>query len=161
MAIDGAEGNAEDPGLPVILELVPEETASYEALRRALCTPLGRQKLQRMLADCHDLPRLRGENAGLLAELEMQRADLEALRAAKSAFCEENRALAKELEQLRNECLDKEYENGFFVEDDVMRKIEEENCRLRTLVEDVYTDLAGVWFGMVNAKIREAEDGMH
>ncbi|KAI4291387.1 hypothetical protein PAPHI01_0661 [Pancytospora philotis] len=75
-----------------------------------------------------------------LDELARVRAELEELRV--------------ETEQLRNACIDREYGNGYFVEEEVVQKIEEENCRLRRQNEDVYGRIAKAWFKLVEDKLK-------
>lgn len=96
--------------------------------------------------------------SGTSDEIAQLRLELASVTFMKNKLSQENNLLSKELEALKNEYIDREYENGLFIEDDVLRKIEEENCRLKNLTEGVYTDVINVWFGLVKDKLIKKDD---
>lgn len=73
----------------------------------------------------------------------------------RNLLLEENKKIKKELESIKNDCVDKTYESGLFLEEEVLKNIETENCRLKQLVEEVYTNVSNVWFDMVKEEIRK------
>lgn len=126
------------PGQPigdVEGQTCPEKWTAQSPLDKTSCKP------EAVETGCNDP---KGELALLYSEL--------------SSLKRKNQLLEDELEALRNECVDKEYENGFFVEDDVFKRIEEENCRLKNLSENIYGDLARVWFKLVEDSIKGSDE---
>lgn len=87
----------------------------------------------------------------LQLELARARRELEELRG-------QNALLSREIENQRDESIDREYESGFFIEDEVVRRIERENRRLKNLTEEVYSDVAAVWFKMVKDRLRCSDE---
>ncbi len=80
------------------------------------------------------------------------------LREERDNLYEENLRYKKKVEDLKNECIDFTYERGLFLEDEVLKKIEKENCRLRAMVDEVYNNVANVWFDMIKTKIKKEKE---
>ena len=66
-------------------------------------------------------------------------------------------SLEEELARLKGAMADKSFGDGFFIEPDVMKKMEEENLHLREMSEATYNDLVRVWFKLVRDRIRDKE----
>ncbi|KAI5169862.1 hypothetical protein PAEPH01_1053 [Pancytospora epiphaga] len=94
------------------------------------------------------------QNKKLQAQVSLLNVELESWAGRYKSLERENTLLSAELEQLRNNALDREYENGFFIEEEVFKKIENENCRLRKRCDSLYGDIVRVWFKMVEDEIK-------
>lgn len=79
--------------------------------------------------------------------------NLEALQKEIDVLKSNAEQLALENQNLKNQMVDREYERGCFVEEDVLQKLEEENRNLRVLLEDYYKAAFNEWFEEVRKHI--------
>lgn len=76
----------------------------------------------------------------------------------KAELCKRIEQLDRQIVQLKNERIDRDYESGYFIEEDVFRKIEEENCRLKMQCEQIYQKLVRVWFKMIEDRVKSQDE---
>ncbi|KAI5150732.1 hypothetical protein ENBRE01_1671 [Enteropsectra breve] len=90
---------------------------------------------------------LKLENLSLKEELAKNKLKLEQLD-------DQNNILKNKLELLDNAETDRDYEHAMFIEEEVLKRMEQENIRLRRINEEVYGDTVEVWYKMVEDKIK-------
>lgn len=78
---------------------------------------------------------------------------MEALQREVDILRSRTEQLALENQKLKNQMVDREYERGCFVEEEVFQKLEEENRNLRILLEDYYKAAFNEWFEEVRKHV--------
>lgn len=101
----------------------------------------------------------------LKAVAERQSAVVQELKSANACLLEtlegakaENAELRTKLMVLEAQLLDSEQERGFFIDDAVVKRVEEENVRLKELCERYYGEVVPAWFEKAMGELRK-EDG--
>lgn len=93
--------------------------------------------------------------SALQIQVKLLKKELDESETFRANLVMENKKLIAEIQSLKNDRIDNEYENGFFVEDDVLKRIEEENHKLKIIANDIYQDISKVWYELIKKKIRD------
>lgn len=80
-------------------------------------------------------------------QLETLQKEVEELRGRNAQLMFEN-------QDLKNQLIDQDYEQGYFVEEEVLQKLEEENRSLRSLLEDYYKGAFKEWLEEVRKQVK-------
>lgn len=79
---------------------------------------------------------------------------LETLQEEMVMLRSKNDQLVLENQNLKNQIIDNDYERGYFVEEEVLQKLEEENRDLRSLLQDYYKGAFREWLEEVKKQVR-------
>lgn len=67
------------------------------------------------------------------------------------------KSLKSEIHDLKNLLIDKEFESGIFIEKDIFNKLDQENTKLRKLLEEYYKNEVNKWYAEVKQRLREID----
>lgn len=101
------------------------------------------------------------ERAWMRKEIESLKAQNKSLVEINSRLEKEKKDLEEEIKRISKELLDKEYESGFFIDDEVFKKIEQENVELKRTNEKFYDRILKAWYKLVKEKIVTKNEDMN